>query len=156
MDRTIENRMDASANDYVPRTWTCTVSGTPCSALGEAYSGTYFSNDGGATWCCSSSDPAHLGTLIPGINKLGGGIYDAAGDPSVAFDSQGHVFYAGLGFDRTAAPNTVAVNKGTFDGSGHLTWGAPVFINPTTSPSTLNDKEWIAVDHNASSPFRAA
>jgi hypothetical protein len=148
------NRIVASANDYVPRTWTCTVSGTPCSALGEAYSGTYFSNDGGATWCCSSSDPAHLGTLIPGINKLEGGIYDAAGDPSVAFDSQGHVFYAGLGFDRTAAPNTVAVNKGSFDGSGHLAWGAPVFINPTTSPSTLNDKEWIAVDHNASSPFR--
>jgi hypothetical protein len=148
------NRIVAGANDYVPRTWTCTVSGQPCSLLGEAFSGTYFSNDGGQTWCCASSDPAHLGTLIPGINHLGGGIYDAAGDPSVAFDSHGHAFFAGLGFDRTAPPNTVAVNKGTFDGGGNLSWGAPVFINPTTSPSTLNDKEWIAVDHNTSSAFR--
>src|SRR5262249_3517059 len=61
---------------------------------------------------------------------------------------------AGLGFDRTSPPNTVAVNKGTFNGSGNLTWGPPTFINQTTSPSTLNDKEWIAVDTNASSPFK--
>ncbi|MGE5601998.1 MAG: sialidase family protein, partial [Nitrososphaerales archaeon] len=76
------------------------------------------------------------------------------GDPALAFDSQGNVYYAGLGFNRTSAPNTVAVNKGTFDGSGSLTWGPPAFINATTSPSTLNDKEWIAADSNAGSPFR--
>ena len=148
------NRIVAAANDYVTRTWTCTVGSTPCSALGEASSGTYFSNDGGQTWCCASTDPAHPGTLIPGINRLTGGQYDAGGDPSVTFDSQGNVFYAGLGFDRIAAPNTVAVNKGTFDNAGKLTWGAPTFINPTTSPSTLNDKEWIAADANLASPFK--
>lgn len=148
------NRVVASANDYVSRTWTCTISGTPCSALGDAYSGTYFSNDGGSSWCCVSSDPAHLGTLIPGVTRLAGGTYDAGGDPSVAFDSRGHAFYAGLGFNRTSAPNTVAVNEGSFDGSGHLSWSAPVFINPTTAPSTLNDKEWVAVDSHASSPNR--
>jgi BNR repeat-like domain len=148
------NRVVASANDYVTRTWSCTINGTPCSALGDAYSGTYFSNDAGATWCCVSTDPQHLGTLIPGVERLTGGIYDAGGDPSVAFDSHGHVYYAGLGFDRTAPPNTVAVNKGTFDNAGHLSWSAPTFINPTTAPSTLNDKEWIAVDAHASSPFR--
>lgn len=147
------NRVVAAANDYVSRTWSCTINGTPCSALGDAYSGTYFSNDGGATWCCSSSDPAHLGTLIPGVTRLTGGIYDAGGDPSLAFDSRGNVYYAGLGFDRTAPPNTVAVNKGTFDASGKLTWSAPTFINPTTSPSILNDKEWIGADWHASSPF---
>jgi hypothetical protein len=154
VDPNNHNRVVASANDYVARTWSCFISGTPCSALADGYSGTYFSNDGGATWCCTSTDPAHLGTLIPGVEHLTGGIYDAGGDPSVAFDSQGNVFYAGLGFDRTAPPNTVAVNKGTFDGGGNLTWSAPTFINQTTSPSTLNDKEWIAVDHNASSRFR--
>lgn len=147
------NRIVVAANDYITRTWTCTVSGTPCSALGDGYSGTYYSNDGGATWCCVSTDPSNIGTLIPGVERLVGGIYDAGGDPALAFDSQGHVYYAGLGFDRTAPPNTVAVNKGTFDGSGALTWGPPTFINPTTAPSTLNDKEWIAVDHNPSSPF---
>ena len=148
------NRVVASMNDYVTRTWSCTINGTPCSALGDGYSGTYFSNDGGATWCCASSDPNHLGTLIPGVERLTGGIYDAGGDPSVAFDSHGHVYYAGLGFDRAAPPNTVAVNKGTFDNSGNLTWSAPTFINQTTAPSTLNDKEWVAVDAHASSPFR--
>jgi hypothetical protein len=148
------DRIVASANDYVSRTWSCDVDGTPCSALGEGYSGTYFSNNGGATWCCASSGPNDLGTLIPGVNHLGGGIYDAAGDPSVAFDSKGNVFYAGLGFDRTAAPNTVEVSKGTFDGSGNLSWGDPTWINPTTSPSVLNDKEWIVVDSREGSQFQ--
>jgi hypothetical protein len=157
------NRIVGGANDYVTRTWSCFVDTTACSALGDGYSGTYFSNDGGSTWCCNSNpnanytpttDPAQIGTLIPGVERLVGGIYDAGGDPSVAFDSQGHVFYAGLGFNRLTPPNTVAVNKGTFDGSGNLTWGPPTFINPTTSPSTLNDKEWIAVDSHSGSPFQ--
>jgi hypothetical protein len=147
------NRIVAGANDYVSRTWSCTVGGTPCSALGDAYSGTYFSNDGGHTWCCAASDPAHLGTLIPGVEHLTGGPYDAGGDPAVAFDTRGNVYYAGLGFDRTSAPNTVTVSRGTFSG-GNLSWSAPTFINATTSPSTLNDKEWIAVDTNPASPFR--
>ena len=154
VDPNNSNRVVSSANDYVTRTWTCSIGATPCSALGDAYSGTYYSNDGGSTWCCTSTDPSHLGTLIPGVTRLSGGVYDAGGDPAVAFDSHGHVFYAGLGFNRTSPPNTVAVNKGTFDGSGHLSWGLPTFINPTTSPSTLNDKEWIAVDSHASSAFR--
>ena len=148
------NRVVAAANDYVTRTWSCTVSGTPCSALGDAYSGTYFSNDGGHSWCCTSTDPAHIGTLIPGVEHLVGGQYDAGGDPALAFDSHGNAYYAGLGFDRTAPPNTVTVNKGTFSGAGQLNWGPPTFINQTTAPSTLNDKEWIAADWHVSSPFR--
>ena len=148
------NRVVAGANDYVTRTWACDINGTPCSALGDGYSGTYYSNDGGATWCCTSSDPNNLGTLIPGVTRLAGGQYDAGGDPALAFDSQGNVYYAGLGFNRLSPPNTVAVNKGTFDGSGALSWGPPTFINPTTSPSTLNDKEWIAADWHVGSPYQ--
>jgi hypothetical protein len=148
------SRVVGSANDYVTRTWSCTISGTPCSALGDGYSGTYYSNDGGTSWCCSSSDPSTIGTLIPGVEHLVGGPYDAGGDPAVAFDSRGNVYYSGLGFNRLSAPNTVAVNKGTFDAAGHLSWGAPTFINPTTSPSVFNDKEWIAADSHASSPYR--
>jgi hypothetical protein len=154
VDPNNSNRVVAAANDYVTRTWACSLNGTPCSALGDGYSGTYYSNDGGQTWAGVSSDPQHLGTLIPGVTRLTGGPYDAGGDPALAFDSQGNVYYAGLGFNRTSAPNTVAVNKGTFDGSGQLTWSQPTFINPTNSPSTLNDKEWIAADWHASSPYR--
>jgi hypothetical protein len=153
VDPNNSNRIVGGANDYVARTWSCAISGTPCSALADAYSGTYFSNDGGQTWCCTATDPAHLGTLIPGVTRLAGGQYDAGGDPAVAFDSKGHVFYAGLGFNRTSAPNTVEVSKGTFTG-GNLSWGPPTFINQTTAPSTLNDKEWIAVDSHDGSPFQ--
>src|SRR5438876_11445909 len=138
VDPSNPNRVVGAANDYVTRTWSCSVSGTPCSALGDGYSGTYFSNDGGATWCCTSSDPSHLGTLIPGVERLTGGPYDAGGDPALAFDSRGHVYYAGLGFDRTAPPNAVAVNKGTFNAAGALTWGPPTFINATMAPAILN------------------
>src|SRR6266568_1513626 len=76
-------RVVSAANDYVTRIWSCTVGGTPCSALGDAYSGTYYSNDGGQTWCCASRDPQHLGTLIPGVTRLAGGQYDAGGDQPV-------------------------------------------------------------------------
>jgi hypothetical protein len=155
VDPNNSNRIVGGANDYVTRTWSCFVNGTPCSALGDAYSGTYYSNNGGTSWCCASNlNGSSIGTLIPGVEHLVGGQYDAGGDPAVAFDSQGNVFYAGLGFNRTSPPNTVAVNRGAFDGGGNLTWGAPTFINQTTAPSTLNDKEWIAADWHVTSPFR--
>ncbi len=129
--------------------------GNPCSAHGDGYSGTYFSNDGGKTWCCASNlDGSSQGTLIPGVTHLSGGPYDAGGDPAVTFDSQGNTYYSGLGFNRTSAPNTVAVNRGTFDGSGALHWSAPTFIDQTTSPAVFNDKEWIVADANSASPFR--
>ncbi len=146
-------RIVVGMNEYASRAWTCSVDGTPCSALGDGYSGTYYSNDGGATWCCVSTSPQDLGTTLPGIERLTGGVYDAGGDPVVAFNTQGEVFFSGLGFDRTAAPNTVTVSKGTFDANGELTWGMPPVINPTTSPALLNDKEWMAIDTHAASPF---
>ncbi len=129
------NRVVVAMNDYVSRTWSCMIGSTPCSALGDGYSGTYVSNDGGKTFCCTPVSPSDLGTEIPGVERLTGGIYDAGGDPVLAFNSQGTVFYSGLGFDRTAPPNTVAVNDGTFDSHGDLTWSQPTFINPTTSPA---------------------
>ena len=106
------NRIVAGANDYVTRTWSCTVGGTPCSALGDGYSGTYYSNNGGATWCCVATNPQNIGTLIPGVERLVGGQYDAGGDPNLVFDNNGNVYYTGLGFNRLTPPNTVAVNKG--------------------------------------------
>jgi len=149
------NRIVAGANDYVTGTGDCFLApGFPCSAIADGYSGSYFSNDGGKTWCCASSDPAHLGTLVPGVERLTGGQYDAGGDPSVAFDSRGRVFYAGLGFNRASPPNAVTVNRGTFDAAGNLTWGPPTFVAQTTAPSHVDDKEWIAADKSPTSPFR--
>src|SRR5437773_4659602 len=50
------NRIVAGSNDYITRTWSCTINGTPCSDLGDGYSGTYYSNDGGQTWCCIATE----------------------------------------------------------------------------------------------------
>src|SRR5438445_219789 len=147
------DRIVVGSNDYITRTWTCTIDGTPCSALGDAYSGTYYSNDGGATWCCVATDPSHLGTLIPGVERLTGGIYDAGGDSNLFFDNHGNVYFTGLGFDRTQAPNTVTLSKGTFDTSGNLHWGLPTFIGQTKAASTLNDKPWSTADNNPASAF---
>src|SRR5206468_9743660 len=68
------NRIVAGMNDYVTTTWNCMLGATPCSAFGDGYSGTYFSNDGGATWCCASNlNGSSLGTLIPGVEHFTGG-----------------------------------------------------------------------------------
>src|SRR5438309_9978038 len=148
------NRLVAASNDYVTRTCSCTVGSPPCSALSDGYSGTYYSNDGGQTWCCVATDPQHIGTLIPGVEHLVGGQYDAGGDSNLVFDNSGNVYFTGLGFNRLTAPNTVTVSKGTFDSNGNLHWGSPVFIGQTNSPSTLNDKPWTAIDTHVSSPFQ--
>src|SRR3989442_9074456 len=141
VDPSNPNRIVVAMNDYASRTWSCAIAGTPCSALGDGYSGTYFSNDGGLTWCCTPTDPAHLGTMIPGVERLTGGIYDAGGDPSLAVDSAGPGFYAGPGFHRAKPPHTVPGNKGPVYSQGALPGGAPTFIHPTTPPSRLNDHE---------------
>ena len=74
VDPNNSSRVVAAANDYVTRTWTCTISGTPCSGLGDGYSGTYFSNNGGSSWCCASNlNGSSIGTLIPGVEHLVGG-----------------------------------------------------------------------------------
>lgn len=142
-----------SANDYVARTWACTISGTPCSALSDGYSGAYLSINGGQSWVSDSSDPQHLGTLIPGVEHLTGGPYGGGGDPAVAFDSRGHVYYAGLGFNRNDPASGVEVSKGTISGAS-LTWSQPSWVTQTNNPAIFNDKEWIAADHYAASPFR--
>ena len=41
VDPNNSNRIVGGANDYVTRTWSCFVGTTPCSALGDGYSGTY-------------------------------------------------------------------------------------------------------------------
>lgn len=147
------NILVGAANDYVARTWSCTISGTPCSALSDGYSGTYLSINGGQSWVANSTDPQHLGTLIPGVEHLTGGPYDAGGDPAVTFDSRGNVFYAGLGFNRYNPASGVEVSKGTITG-GTLTWSQPSWVVQTNNMALFNDKEWVAADHYVASPFR--
>jgi len=84
------------------------------------------SHDGGKTWTSG---------FVPPVSP------DAPftfGDPSLAMDRAGNIFYASLGVDATGANNTVIVNKSTDNG----TTFAPATIAAVDNGA---DKEWIAI-----------
>lgn len=95
--------------------------------------GVYTSMDAGQTWT------HQLLPLQPGFNM--------AGDPSVAFDQDGNVYYGCMNLERTT-PNSIAeysmfVFRST---DGGLTWENPAEVVSTLSPSGagLHDKDMIA------------
>ncbi len=97
------------------------------------------STDGGSTWTHG---------FLPGLTKGdGGGPYDAASDPAVAFDAKHGVWMiASLPISNTAQTPAVVVSRST---DGGFTWDKPVSVDPTASSS---DKNWIVCDSTATSP----
>jgi BNR repeat-like domain len=98
--------------------------------------GAAVSHDGGRTWQRS---------VLPGLTVNAGGLETAASDPSVAFD---------------AVHNTWLISSLTIhQGGSHvfisrspdgLHWSAPV----DAAEGQILDKEWVACDNGAASPFR--
>jgi hypothetical protein len=88
--------------------------------------------------------------LPPSLVKNG---FDFGSDPSVAFDAAGNVYYGyivvffGAGGGINGSEMAVARS-----GNGGLTWDATYF-NPQTGEGQFNDKPYVAVDNNPSSPF---
>jgi len=97
------------------------------------------SSDGGSTWTHG---------FLPGLTTgEGSGPYSAASDPAVAFDAAHNVWMiASLPIASFQTP-AVVVSRSL---DGGLTWQNPVSVDPTASSS---DKNWIACDSNAGSPF---
>jgi len=99
------------------------------------------STNGGATW---------TNGFLPGITKFfGSGTFDRASDPAVAFDAQDNVWMiSSLALSEAGGVHGAAVvtSRST---NGGLTWGNPV----TTATGTNLDKNWIACDTTATSPF---
>src|SRR3954447_8989990 len=108
------------------------------------------------------SNPANPLNFLAGANNIssfattdGGltwdmGNLDGGGDPSAAFDSAGRAYFAELG-NTSSCPDNPLLYKST---DGGLTFGPAV--QPITDPHPLVhffDKEWVAVDNNATSPF---
>jgi hypothetical protein len=99
------------------------------------------STNGGATWTRG---------FLPGITKFqGGGPFDRASDPAVAFDPRHNVWMiSSLALSESGGVHGAAVvtSRST---NGGLTWSNPV----TTATGSDLDKNWIVCDTTSTSPF---
>ncbi len=82
--------------------------------------------------------------LLPGITKFQGGTYNAASDPTVAFD-QSHGVWVIASLAIASGTDLVVVSRSA---DGH-NWGNPIVISSTSDA----DKQWITCDNNSSSAF---
>jgi hypothetical protein len=98
------------------------------------------STNGGTTWSHG---------FLPGLTTgNGGGPYNAASDPAVAFDAKHGVWMiASLPISNTSTTVAVVVSRST---DGGFTWENPVNVGPKVDSS---DKNWIACDSYSTSPF---
>jgi hypothetical protein len=101
------------------------------------------STDAGATWTKG---------FLPGITVFAGGTYARVSDPSVAYDAAHNVWLIASLPLTSGAGSAVVVNRST---DGGATWGNPVSVAQagTGNAGTSLDKNWIACDNTASSPF---
>jgi hypothetical protein len=110
---------------------------------GSADSGFATSLDGGATWTHGN---------LPGLTTRVGGPFDRSSDPSVVFGPD-HTVYAStidFSFGKKVCPSAVAVQSST---DGGITWSDPVFAENDRTCDVFNDKNWLGVDTNPSSPY---
>jgi hypothetical protein len=137
--------MTAGSNDY------CTVP-----TAGDAWAGFYYSSDGGATWT-DSLLPGYPGdTSAEGQASPLQGVVGSSGDPVQAWDDFGHLYYAGIGFNRVHPQNGdlwvaryswQAGPKPQYDFTTLARTGTPALAG------VFNDKIQLEVDRGASSPY---
>jgi hypothetical protein len=140
-------RLVASANDY---------------RRGDSNCVTYYSRDGGRNWQDSTPPTSFTrGTAFGGLPRK---YWQAAGDPTVAWDTRGNAYLTCLFFDRGAAVSQNPDESSAFyvfrsTGTGGASWnfpGRPVaeFSDPVGAAGVLLDKELMAIDTHRKSPFR--
>jgi hypothetical protein len=94
------------------------------------------STDGGATW---------NNGLLPGLTRFqGGGPYNAASDPTVAFD-QAHGVWLIASLAIATGSDIVVVNRS----SDTRAWSNPITVSTTADA----DKQWITCDNNPTSQY---
>jgi hypothetical protein len=131
----VEPHMLADGNTLVAAFQTGRIAPGGATAIGWATS-----TDGGNTW-------AH--GFLPGLTVGdGGGPYNAASDPAVAYDAKHGVWMiASLPISNVSFTTAVVVSRST---DGGFTWDKPVSIGPVVENS---DKNWTVCDSNSTSPF---
>ncbi len=105
----------------------------------------YFSADGGATW---------ENTAIPRPPLIPNSSFSSEGDPGVAWDTRGHVYFSHVVFFLTSSGAIVGAEIGVGKSSdGGRTWTV-TYVGFATGQNQSADKPMIAVDTNVASPFR--
>jgi len=99
-----------------------------------------WTHDGGAHW--------HHAPL-PKLTKAVGGAWDRASDPVVAFGPDGTVYISALAIS-LGCPSGVTVSRST---NGGRTFSRPVLVHKSTKCTSLDDKDWLVVDTQPTSPF---
>jgi hypothetical protein len=134
-DRRMQNEPTLAIDPRNPSVW---ASGSndycPVPTAGDAWAGFYRSTDSGAHWTDSllpayNGDTSAQGLASPLHQMLAGGAL-AAGDPMMAWDGQGDLFYMGNNFNRGTENG---VSGGTRDNTGDI-WVA------TYAPGSLGDR----------------
>jgi hypothetical protein len=111
-------------------------------------------NDGGASnvgWATSTDGGANwVHGFLPGTTVFASppGPYQRVSDPVVAYDLEHDVWMVSTLAINNTVGVAVLVNRST---DGGLTWGLPVVVS--SKPSGFYDKNWIACDNWATSPF---
>jgi hypothetical protein len=98
------------------------------------------SQDGGKTWADGN---------LPLLTTAVGGPFQRASDIAVAYGPDGTGYAQTIPFDATDARSAVAVQRST---DGGLTFSNPVLVVDDNNANIFNDKNWIAVDTDKSSP----
>jgi len=106
-----------------PRNSRNIVGGANDYRLGWGTSGFYATTDGGRDW---------YDGIIPFPSLPSGENLDGGGDPAIAFDRDGVVYYADINFNRTDDTNGVFVSRST---NGGFTWSRPCVPIPGASPA---------------------
>jgi hypothetical protein len=96
--------------------------------LGWGTSGFYSSTDNGEHW---------YDGIIPFPSLPSGDNLDGGGDPAIAFDREGTVYYADINFNRTDDTSGVWVSRST---NGGFTWSRPCVGIQPTPPATESSR----------------
>jgi hypothetical protein len=106
------------------------------------------SGDGGATWTNGFLPGL---TFTSGTGGTTGAPFERVSDPAVAFDAKHNVWLiSSIPLTPNLVVPTVFTSRST---TGGMTWEPPVSMPPPVANKINLDKNWIACDNTASSPF---
>ncbi len=129
---------------------------------GDSNCYTYYSDDGGRSW--QDSTPPLGFTRGAAFGNVARQYWEAAGDPTVAWDTRGNAYLTCLTFQRgKGVTNNPDLSSAFYvlrsTGSGGASWnfpGRPVaeFNDVAGTGTGLLDKQYMAIDTARNSPFR--